>query len=88
MSPPSVPQTDGMYRGGAVENAFSTELPFSVTNLRYDLTPMCNVSVIATENGLIPPTSIPILIKEYNKQQPTLSATGVGGNGTASVNVA
>ena len=38
---------------------------------RYDITPIANVTVIATEVGLIPPTSIPILIKEYNKPTPT-----------------
>lgn len=44
---------------------FSTiKLPFEVVNLRYDLTPITNISVIATETGLIPPTSIPVLIRE------------------------
>ena len=32
--------------------------------LRYDLTPIGNISVVATESGLIPPTSIPVLIRE------------------------
>jgi translation initiation factor 2B subunit (eIF-2B alpha/beta/delta family) len=40
------------------------KLPFDVINLRYDLTPLNNISVIATETGLIPPTSIPVLIRE------------------------
>jgi translation initiation factor eIF-2B subunit delta len=35
-----------------------------VVNLRYDLTPISNISVVATEIGLIPPTSIPVLIRE------------------------
>ena len=48
---------------------------YCIINYRYDLTPICNVSVIATEAGLIPPTSIPILIKEYNKQQATTSTS-------------
>jgi translation initiation factor 2B subunit (eIF-2B alpha/beta/delta family) len=39
-------------------------LPFAVVNLRYDLTPIANISVVATESGLIPPTSIPVLIRE------------------------
>jgi translation initiation factor eIF-2B subunit delta len=42
----------------------SLKLPFDVINLRYDLTPLNNISVIATETGLIPPTSIPVLIRE------------------------
>lgn len=41
-----------------------TSLPFEVVNLRYDLTPLHNISVIATETGLIPPTSVPVLIRE------------------------
>ena len=44
--------------------ASSTKLPYEVVNLRYDLTPLSNISVIATETGLIPPTSVPILLRE------------------------
>ncbi len=40
------------------------DLPFDVVNLRYDLTPIHNISVVATETGLIPPTSVPVLIRE------------------------
>lgn len=39
-------------------------LPFNVVNLRYDLTPIGNISVVATETGLTPPTSIPVLMRE------------------------
>lgn len=42
----------------------SVKLPYEVVNLRYDLTPLSNISVVATETGLIPPTSIPVLIRE------------------------
>jgi len=35
-----------------------------IISLRYDLTPISNISVVATETGLIPPTSIPVLIRE------------------------
>ena len=45
-------------------NQSSQHLPFNVLNLRYDLTPISNISVVATETGLIPPTSIPVLIRE------------------------
>jgi translation initiation factor eIF-2B subunit delta len=41
-----------------------SKMPFEVFNLRYDLTPLANISVIATETGLIPPTSVPVLIRE------------------------
>jgi translation initiation factor 2B subunit (eIF-2B alpha/beta/delta family) len=42
----------------------SAKLPFEVINLRYDLTPIGNISMVATEAGLIPPTSVPVLIRE------------------------
>lgn len=42
-------------------------LPFDVLNLRYDLTPIHNISVVATETGLIPPTSIPVLFREMQE---------------------
>lgn len=44
------------------------KLPFEVVNLRYDLTPLANISAIATETGLIPPTSVPILIRENQSE--------------------
>lgn len=43
--------------------------PFQVLNLRYDLTSMRNVSAVITEVGLIPPTSIPVLIRELRLDQ-------------------
>ena len=42
---------------------------YQVINLRYDLTPIENISVVATEIGLIPPTSIPVLIRELRGDQ-------------------
>lgn len=46
----------------------NTKVPFDVVNLRYDLTPLANISAIATETGLIPPTSVPILIRENQSE--------------------
>lgn len=45
-----------------------TRAPYEVVNLRYDLTPLANISAIATETGLIPPTSVPILIRENQSE--------------------
>jgi hypothetical protein len=45
-------------------SSFSAQLPFHVVNLRYDLTPIGNISVVATETGLTPPTSVPVLMRE------------------------
>jgi translation initiation factor eIF-2B subunit delta len=47
----------------------SSKLPFEVVNLRYDLTPLANISVVATETGLIPPSSVPVLIRELQSDQ-------------------
>ncbi len=49
---------------GSAAAAVGAKLPYEVVNLRYDLTPINNISVVATESGLIPPTSIPVLIRE------------------------
>lgn len=43
--------------------------PYQVLNLRYDLTSIRNVSAVITEVGLIPPTSIPVLIRELRLDQ-------------------
>lgn len=42
-------------------------------NIRYDLTPMKYVSLVITEVGMIPPTSVPVLIREYNKDDVNLT---------------
>ena len=47
----------------------SSTPPYQVLNIRYDLTSMRNVSAIITEVGLIPPTSIPVLIRELRMDQ-------------------
>jgi translation initiation factor 2B subunit (eIF-2B alpha/beta/delta family) len=56
------PQDVCSYRGSV--DRTDNSLPFQVINLRYDLTPISNISVVATETGLIPPTSVPVLIRE------------------------
>ncbi len=37
---------------------------YELLHLRYDLSPMRNVSAVVTEVGIIPPTSVPVLIRE------------------------
>lgn len=59
-----VPQDNIGYRGGALDMSIDhSSIPYQVLNLRYDLTSMRNISVIATETGLLPPTSIPVVIR-------------------------
>jgi translation initiation factor eIF-2B subunit delta len=38
-------------------------------NLVYDLTPVDFVSMVITEVGMIPPTSVPVVLREHNKVQ-------------------
>lgn len=56
-----------LYRGSS--EGSSSKFPFEVVNLRYDLTPLSSISVVATETGLIPPTSVPVLIRELQSDQ-------------------
>jgi translation initiation factor eIF-2B subunit delta len=62
------PQLEPGYRG-ALESTHShaaaaPHAPYQILNPRYDCTPIGNISVVATETGLIPPTSIPVLVRE------------------------
>eukprot|EP00300_Choanocystis_sp_HF-7_P016822 c19542_g1_i2.p1 GENE.c19542_g1_i2~~c19542_g1_i2.p1 ORF type:complete len:356 (-),score=77.16 c19542_g1_i2:148-1215(-) len=41
----------------------------SVVNLVYDLTPLRYVDMVVTELGMIPPTSVPVVLREYQQQQ-------------------
>lgn len=59
----SVSQRVPGYRG-SMESVPEAKLPFQVINLRYDLTPAGLISMVVTETGLIPPSSIPVLLRE------------------------
>ncbi|XWS37690.1 hypothetical protein CRYUN_Cryun19dG0066600 [Craigia yunnanensis] len=37
-------------------------------NLKYDATPSDYISVIVTDYGMIPPTSVPVIVREYRKE--------------------
>jgi translation initiation factor eIF-2B subunit delta len=37
-------------------------------NLVYDLTPAHYISQVITEVGIIPPTSVPVVIREYRRE--------------------
>lgn len=39
-----------------------------VVNLMYDAMPMEYITMIITEFGMIPPTSVPVIIREYRKE--------------------
>ncbi|KAL8231786.1 hypothetical protein R6Q57_001564 [Mikania cordata] len=38
-------------------------------NLTYDLTPSDYISMIITDYGMIPPTSVPVIVREFRKEQ-------------------
>lgn len=38
-------------------------------NLRYDLTPIKYVTLVITEFGFLPPTSVPVLIREMTRRE-------------------
>ena len=79
-----VPVIWGRYQGAA-EASEVTRFPFQVINLRYDITPIEAVSVVATEAGMIPPTSVPVLIRELRLDQtgPAITASQRGNKGAA-----
>lgn len=58
----STSQYDSTVSVEEMENLLPPRL--QLLNLNYDLTPISNVSAILTEVGLIPPTSIPVLLRE------------------------
>lgn len=46
------------------------EIPsLKLLNIRYDLTPIKYVSMVLTEGGAIPPTSVPVLIREEKQSR-------------------
>lgn len=78
-----VPVMWGKYQSAA-EASEATRFPFQVINLRYDITPIDAVSVVATEAGMIPPTSVPVLIRELRLDQtgPAITSSKVGNKPT------
>ena len=73
------PKQNAGYKG-SVEPAPSAQgsplPPYQILNPRYDCTPIGNISVVATENGLVPPTSIPVIIRELRVES---EGAGAGG---------
>ena len=45
------------------------EVPnLKLLNLMYDLTPSQSIAMVITEVGLVPPTSVPVILREYRKE--------------------
>jgi translation initiation factor eIF-2B subunit delta len=78
-----VPVMWSSYKGAAEVSELNC-FPYEVINLRYDITPIQSVSVVATEAGMIPPTSVPVLIRELRLDQtgPAVTASIPGNQPT------
>lgn len=37
-------------------------------NLKYDITPSDYVSMLITDYGMLPPTSVPVIVREYRRE--------------------
>ncbi|KFK33312.1 hypothetical protein AALP_AA6G358600, partial [Arabis alpina] len=65
--PNAISKVDGRedinYLDGLTNNA---NLQF--LNLRYDATPSDYISMIITDYGMVPPTSVPVIVREYQKE--------------------
>eukprot|EP01094_Clydonella_sp_ATCC50884_P020925 TRINITY_DN4471_c0_g1_i1.p1 TRINITY_DN4471_c0_g1~~TRINITY_DN4471_c0_g1_i1.p1 ORF type:complete len:510 (+),score=160.58 TRINITY_DN4471_c0_g1_i1:176-1531(+) len=49
---------------------FADKPTLNVLNLTYDLTPIQFVTAVLTDVGIIPPTSVPVVLREYNRELP------------------
>lgn len=63
----------GPDRDEAPLKGWSQVPSLNLLNLRYDLTPMKYVNLVITEVGMIPPTSVPVLIRESRKDEVALN---------------
>jgi len=54
-------------------NASSESGKLSVLNLVYDVMPIDFITLIVTEFGLIPPTSVPVILREKRDDEALLS---------------
>ena len=59
--------TRSTHQSGSVDQIES--IPYHVVNLRYDFTSINNISAVATDSGLIPPSSVPTLIRQIKMAQ-------------------
>ena len=58
---------DAIIEGGSYSvSDWRTTENLKLLNLNYDLTPIEFLSVIISEVGMIPPTSVPVILREQN----------------------
>lgn len=64
---PQIGDPSELVNGRPLEEGWKDIPSLKLLNIRFDLTPMKYVSLVVTEVGHIPPTSVPVLIREYGK---------------------
>ncbi|PNH12914.1 Translation initiation factor eIF-2B subunit delta [Tetrabaena socialis] len=42
-------------------------------NLKYDVMPAEYVTMVVTEFGMVPPTSVPVILREFRQNEQTVS---------------
>ena len=60
-------ETGGGGGGGGVLSGWRDVAGLKLLNLVYDLTPVEFVTMVVTEVGNVPPTSVPVIVREYDK---------------------
>ena len=71
-----IKEEQGCFGSKLVENSIlakimellDKEKHIVISNPRYDITPMKYISIVVTEVGNVPPTSVPVIIREYRKE--------------------
>lgn len=66
---------------GNHHDSFPSHTHLRVMNLLYDLTPSHMVTAIVTELGMLPPTSVAVLLREMNPHDATTSNSSSGSGG-------
>lgn len=57
------------YTCALLTKILSLTLSLSIVNVVYDLTPASMVSLVATEIGLLPPTAVAAILREFQSMQ-------------------
>ena len=67
----SAARAGGSEGAAGVLNGWRDVAGLKLLNLVYDLTPVGFVTMVITEVGNVPPTSVPVIVREYNDKEGT-----------------
>ncbi|KAF2325513.1 hypothetical protein GH714_029695 [Hevea brasiliensis] len=65
--PDAIAKASGRMDVNYVDNLANKE-NLQLLNLMYDATPLEYISMIVTDYGMIPPTSVPVIVREYRRE--------------------